>query len=270
MKKIDFKLIAEECKEAFKKNAKSSDSGLETIDLIKPHGMNFMGTDYFPDYDSIIEIIKSQDTFVKGNISRNLLHSPYLGFYHFSSRIWGIDKNKNLLFQLRGFNKDHNAGLLDAPISGHVRKLDYIKESTIREFEEETGFDSNEQDLRLWFISRKMEDYFDEHANSHFSDKEWVFEHLWQVDDFYKILDCFQPKEDENKSIFEEVAGLFIIPLKQFKEEIISKNDGLIPEVLGLTKEGKTVYRNITKDSFAYKDPYFYKNLLNNIENHMK
>jgi len=270
MKKIDFNIIAEECKKVFNEKKKSSDCSYETIDLIKPQGINSMGIDYFPDYDDVIKIINSQDSFVKGTISRNLLHSPYLGFYHFSSRIWGIDKNKNLLFQLRGFNKDHNAGLLDAPISGHIRNLENVEKNTLREFEEETGLDSKVQNLRLWFISRKMEDYFDNYSKSQFSDKEWVFEHLWQVDDFYELLEYFQPKEGEDKDIFEEVAGLFIIPLKQFKEEIISKNDGLIPEVLGLTKEGKTVYRNITKDSFAYKDPYFYKNLLNNIENHMK
>lgn len=253
---ISKELIDSMCMQAMRKKG-ISDSKVEEVDLIKATGLNTMGQPLFPTYSSILALMNDSTSFITGSASRNIIHLKDFGFSHFSSRIWGVDEKDFMLFQLRGYQKDHNAGLLDAPISGHIWKVAKIEGNTKREFEEETGLDVNKEIMRLWHISKKHDEYFDPHTKTDFSDKEFVFEHLWAIKDAEELLNKLSPQEAEGRKKFEEVAGFFLINVNDLKDLMEGRIDN-IPEIQGITKHGKTIYENVTTDCFANKDHFFY------------
>ena len=92
-----------------------------------------------------LEVVNENDEVIDSK-SRIDVHG--LGLLHREIHVWMFDKDNNIFFQKRGFDR-RTAGLLDATVGGHVNKgEDYLK-AAVRETKEETGISISPSDLIL-------------------------------------------------------------------------------------------------------------------------
>jgi 8-oxo-dGTP pyrophosphatase MutT (NUDIX family) len=97
------------------------------------------------DYENqrLLDVVDENDKVV-GSVTRGNAH--YTGELHREVHVWMRDNNDNIIFQIRGLNRD-NAGLLDATAGGHVEEGEDYMEAAVRETKEETGFEISPSEL---------------------------------------------------------------------------------------------------------------------------
>jgi isopentenyl-diphosphate delta-isomerase len=91
--------------------------------------------------------IVNEDGEIIGEDTRENIHKK--GLLHREIHVWFYTPKGEIIFQLRGKNKDTFPNLLDATVGGHVDLGDSFEEAAIREVEEETGLDVKISDLKL-------------------------------------------------------------------------------------------------------------------------
>jgi isopentenyldiphosphate isomerase len=88
-----------------------------------------------------------------GQNSRENIHKK--GLLHREVHVWFYTPKGEIIFQLRGKNKDTFPNLLDATVGGHVElDSDYV-DTALKEMFEETGIRSNKKRLHLITTLRK-------------------------------------------------------------------------------------------------------------------
>jgi isopentenyldiphosphate isomerase len=80
-----------------------------------------------------------------GEESRERIHKD--GLLHHEIHVWLYTPNREIIFQHRAKDKDTFPDLLDASVGGHVEIGDSIKETAIKELEEESGLNVKESDI---------------------------------------------------------------------------------------------------------------------------
>lgn len=93
----------------------------------------------------------------KGNIigedSRENIHKK--GLLHKEIHVWYFTPKGEIIFQLRGKDKDTFPNLLDATVGGHVEIDDNFEDAALKEILEETGVKARKDDLHLITKVRK-------------------------------------------------------------------------------------------------------------------
>ena len=88
-----------------------------------------------------------------GEDTRENIHKK--GLLHREIHVWFYTPNGELIFQLRGKDKDTFPNLLDATVGGHVELGDNYVNTALKEMLEETGVKANKNDLHLVVKVRK-------------------------------------------------------------------------------------------------------------------
>ncbi|MFA5999694.1 MAG: NUDIX domain-containing protein [Candidatus Paceibacterota bacterium] len=95
--------------------------------------------------EELIDVINESDIVIESKPKDEIHHA---GLLHREVHVWLFDENKNIYFAKTSANK-FSAGLLDAPIGGHVSKGENYLEAAIRETKEESGLVVSPSDLIL-------------------------------------------------------------------------------------------------------------------------
>lgn len=97
------------------------------------------------DYENqrLLDVVDENDKVVD-SVTRGNAH--YTGQLHREVHVWMFDNSGNVIFQIRGLNRE-DAGLLDATVGEHVEKGENYIEAAIRGAKEETGLDISRSDL---------------------------------------------------------------------------------------------------------------------------
>jgi isopentenyldiphosphate isomerase len=82
-----------------------------------------------------------------GKDSRENIHKK--GLLHREVHVWFFTPKGEIIFQLRGRNKDTFPNVLDATVGGHVEFNSDFVDTALKEMLEETGVKAEEKDLRL-------------------------------------------------------------------------------------------------------------------------
>lgn len=160
----------------------------------------------------LLEVVDENDKVVD-LVSRAEVHLA--GQLHREVHVWMIDQNNNIIFQIRGLNRD-NAGLLDATVGGHVERGESYLDAAIRETKEETGFIVSPSDL---VFLKKI-------RGSEISQDPWGLKN-----NFLREIYLYKPAIDYKKIKKEEgipgggfqkiLAEFLIAPHNEFVEAII-------------------------------------------------
>ena len=90
---------------------------------------------------------------IVGEDTRKNIHSK--GLLHREIHVWFYTPKKEIIFQLRGKNKDTFPNLLDATVGGHVEIGEDFWDAALKEMSEETGVRARKDDLKLITKLRK-------------------------------------------------------------------------------------------------------------------
>lgn len=82
-----------------------------------------------------------------GEDTRENVHKK--GLLHREIHVWFYTPKGEIVFQLRGKNKDTFPNLLASTVGGHVDLDDSFEDAAVREVKEETGLDVKMSDLQL-------------------------------------------------------------------------------------------------------------------------
>ena len=88
-----------------------------------------------------------------GQTTRGNIHKR--GLLHKEVHVWFYTPKAEIIFQLRGKDKDTFPNLLDATVGGHVELNGDFVDTALKEMLEETGVNAEEKDLRLITTLRK-------------------------------------------------------------------------------------------------------------------
>ena len=88
-----------------------------------------------------------------GKDTRENIHKE--GLLHREVHVWFYTPKGEIIFQLRGKDKDTFPNLLDATVGGHVELNSDFVDTALKEMLEETGVKAEEKDLRLITTLRK-------------------------------------------------------------------------------------------------------------------
>jgi len=95
--------------------------------------------------EELIDVINENDIVIESKSKDEIHHA---GLLHREVHVWLFDENKNVYFAKTSASKS-SAGLLDAPIGGHVSKGENYLEAAVRETKEESGLIVSPSDLIL-------------------------------------------------------------------------------------------------------------------------
>lgn len=142
------------------------------------------------------------------------------GWPHPTVHVWLYTSAGEVLLQQRGKNKDTHPLLWDVSVAGHVGAGEDIKQSAIREVEEEVGLIISASDL----IEIGVFPSLHRHSGS-------LIDHEFH----HCFLTELQVPIQELKKQESEVEDLCLIPLKRFKKEIESNDcrDKYVPDQNG-------------------------------------
>lgn len=101
----------------------------------------------------ILGIIDENENII-GQDTRENIHKN--GLLHREIHVWYYTPKGEIIFQLRGKNKDTFPGLLDATVGGHVEIGDNYENTAMKEVYEETGLKLRKSDLKLVMKLRKV------------------------------------------------------------------------------------------------------------------
>ena len=130
------------------------------------------------------------------------------GNYHRTAHIWLINRNKELLLQLRSPNKASFPNCWDISAAGHINHGESVIEGGLRELKEELGVTAKPEDLQFVTIVR-----FGKETNSEFG-----FVYLMETD----------LKEEDFFFADHEVAEVKYIYYTDLEEMVMSKQDNLL------------------------------------------
>ena len=94
--------------------------------------------------DTYLNVVNGEDQ-VLGRELRSVIHAK--GLRHREVHIWFMTKDKHLIFQRRGPDKDTYPNLLSATAGGHVEEQQDYKAAALAEVREETGLELFKADL---------------------------------------------------------------------------------------------------------------------------
>lgn len=211
--------------------------------------------------DNKNEILSVVDIFGDKNIengaSRDLAHSGGLSLWHFSIRcivLLGNKEKPTLLMQKRSTKKDHNGGLFDWAIAGHIGNKDNILETLYREALEEIG--TRKKDLKnITFAGEELK----------------VEKQITKKGEFYdqELVQTFFATCNQNLIFFEqdqdEVDSLWELSLEDFKRII----NGETVTIKGI-KDKKDITEEVNLEKFAPRRSNFYQKMLIMAERYSK
>jgi isopentenyl-diphosphate Delta-isomerase len=90
---------------------------------------------------------------------RNIVHTR--GYWHRTSQIWIMNKEREVLCNLRSKSKDLFANYWDLSIGGHVEAGDSYERTAIRELKEEIGIETDIEKL-IFLGDEKVEGVYQE------------------------------------------------------------------------------------------------------------
>lgn len=93
--------------------------------------------------EPLLDVVNKNDVVIESR-SKNDVH--HLGLLHREVHVWLFDKDRNIFFSKSAAHRS-SAGLLDAPVGGHVDKEEDYITAAIRETKEESGLSVLESDL---------------------------------------------------------------------------------------------------------------------------
>lgn len=93
-----------------------------------------------------LNVIDEQNNII-GEDTRENIHKH--GLLHREIHIWFYTPHGEVIFQLRGRDKDTYPNLLDATVGGHVELSQSFEEAALMEMQEETGIEGQTSNLTL-------------------------------------------------------------------------------------------------------------------------
>lgn len=94
----------------------------------------------------ILNVVDEEGKII-GEDTRKNIHKK--GLLHKEIHVWFYTPNGEIIFQLRGKNKDTFPNLLDATVGGHLEIGENFEDAAVKEILEETGVKANKEELHL-------------------------------------------------------------------------------------------------------------------------
>ncbi|MGN1402406.1 MAG: NUDIX domain-containing protein [Bacillus sp. (in: firmicutes)] len=192
--------------------------------------------------------IFDEDGHEAGTATREEVHRN--GYWHETFHCWFIQRSRNhtyLYFQLRSGQKKDYPNLLDITAAGHLLAHESVGDG-LREVEEETGIQLRFNQLSsLGIIPYKVE-------KGDFRDYELA--HTFLHECTHHLQDFRLQKE--------EVAGMVLIPLNEFKALWWESKEKAI--VSGISADQQPLRMLITKDNFVPHEDAYYLRIVEGIQ----
>lgn len=90
-------------------------------------------------------------------VARNVAHSSNV--WHRTSHVWIINKNNEVLCQMRSMLKDCNPGMWEAFFGGHLSPDSNYLDHAVTELNEELGIKCDKKELKELFVNKSDEAY---------------------------------------------------------------------------------------------------------------
>ena len=142
---------------------------------------------------------------------RSVVHRD--GDWHRSVHIWALNRGGDIILQRRSANKETNPNMITISCAGHVSAGDDSLSSAIRELKEELNLDAKPEDLQFVTTLKRSKIHPNGLNNNEFTDL-----YILRTDQRFEDL-----KRQE-----EEVSELFLVPYKEFKRMVESRQRDLL------------------------------------------
>ena len=142
---------------------------------------------------------------------RKIVHRE--GDWHRSVHIWVLNENGDIILQRRSPNKENNPNMITISCAGHLSAGDDSLSSAVRELKQELNLDAKPEDLQFVTTLKRSKLYPSGFFNQEFTD--------------LYILRTKQPFESLKRQE-EEVAELFLVPYKEFKQMVANRQPDLL------------------------------------------
>ena len=176
---------------------------------------------------SLLDIVGDNDEVI-GQASRSEIHEKSL--LHREVHVFFVTKNKEIVFQKRKPSSD-GISRLDATVGGHVELGASYLETALKEMQEETGLNVNENDLIFWRKIRAYEDF------SSIGKVNNVFRSVY-IYRFDGLLDKLKVEENVGN-------GFILFPMKDFLERAAWIEKGYFVTVFLREKEMTELFEEI-------------------------
>lgn len=122
--------------------------------------------------EELIDVLNENGIKTGQILSRNEIHKR--GLWHRAIAVAIVNENNEILLQQRSYKKDHNAGMWDISVAGHISTGQDALSAAAREINEEVsvnlGYKVSVKDFRYMFSYRKEQIFRENYIERQFYD----------------------------------------------------------------------------------------------------